>query len=259
MYLVPQSVLHKSASWCFDICIPSDATSACFTKSYTRYIKGTGSVLYLSDQSMSCNIHASPLVNEENRYNVNETIDSSNGGDSNNNTDNNDMTKNIFRCTPHQRAFQSNWQSSSSSSCSSLLLISKDKDKDNIGNDNQNQEYQLQSSRFQYNITYGTLRFFTPSELLSLFGFPSTYSLPPSLATCTSKSMSTSAMSLPGADDTPSTGVTSNSANTTDSNSDEQQKSLMKTNKKYYELIGNSLNVTVGVEVLQVLLLSPPA
>jgi len=51
---VPQKVLKSNASWCFDIVTPSDRRSACFTHSYGRFIRGTGSVLFLgSDRGIT--------------------------------------------------------------------------------------------------------------------------------------------------------------------------------------------------------------
>jgi hypothetical protein len=47
--LVPDRFIAKSSSWCFDIRTASDTTTACFTKSYSRYIKGTGSVLLINN------------------------------------------------------------------------------------------------------------------------------------------------------------------------------------------------------------------
>lgn len=43
---IPEKVLSSNASWCFDIVAPNHRRSACFTQSYGRFIKGTGSVLY---------------------------------------------------------------------------------------------------------------------------------------------------------------------------------------------------------------------
>jgi tRNA (cytosine38-C5)-methyltransferase len=42
---VPQKVLKSNSSWCFDVVAPSDRRSACFTSSYGRFIRGTGSVI----------------------------------------------------------------------------------------------------------------------------------------------------------------------------------------------------------------------
>jgi len=42
---VPEKLLKSNSSWCFDIVTPSDKRSACFTSSYGRFIRGTGSVI----------------------------------------------------------------------------------------------------------------------------------------------------------------------------------------------------------------------
>lgn len=43
--VVPADLLDKSAAWCFDIVTPGDIRSSCFTKAYTKFIRGAGSVL----------------------------------------------------------------------------------------------------------------------------------------------------------------------------------------------------------------------
>ena len=43
---VPEKVLKNQSAWCFDIVLPSDRRSSCFTHSYGRFIRGTGSILY---------------------------------------------------------------------------------------------------------------------------------------------------------------------------------------------------------------------
>ncbi|VEU36398.1 unnamed protein product [Pseudo-nitzschia multistriata] len=43
---VPASVLESKSAWCFDIVSPRDRRSSCFTHSYGRFVRGTGSVLY---------------------------------------------------------------------------------------------------------------------------------------------------------------------------------------------------------------------
>ena len=44
--IVPDKLLERNASWCFDIVTPASQRSACFTSGYGKFIKGTGSVLY---------------------------------------------------------------------------------------------------------------------------------------------------------------------------------------------------------------------
>jgi site-specific DNA-cytosine methylase len=47
---VPRSTIMKSSSWCFDIVTASDQRSSCFTSSYSRMNRGTGSILYHGDR-----------------------------------------------------------------------------------------------------------------------------------------------------------------------------------------------------------------
>jgi tRNA (cytosine38-C5)-methyltransferase len=44
--IVPEKLIHSDSSWCFDIVTPEDCRSSCFTSSYGRFIRGTGSVIY---------------------------------------------------------------------------------------------------------------------------------------------------------------------------------------------------------------------
>lgn len=43
---IPDKILESNSSWCFDIVTPKDKRSACFTQSYGKFVRGTGSVLY---------------------------------------------------------------------------------------------------------------------------------------------------------------------------------------------------------------------
>lgn len=45
---IADKLLNSRASWCFDIVTPQDRRSACFTQSYGKFIRGTGSVLWES-------------------------------------------------------------------------------------------------------------------------------------------------------------------------------------------------------------------
>jgi tRNA (cytosine38-C5)-methyltransferase len=42
---VPEKVLSSSSGWCLDLRTPNSEYTACFTKSYSRFARGTGSVL----------------------------------------------------------------------------------------------------------------------------------------------------------------------------------------------------------------------
>lgn len=43
--MIPDSVLSKKAAMCFDVVSPGSRQCLCFTRAYTKYINGTGSVL----------------------------------------------------------------------------------------------------------------------------------------------------------------------------------------------------------------------
>jgi tRNA (cytosine38-C5)-methyltransferase len=43
---IPEKVRTSSSAWCFDIATPYHTCSSCFTHSYGKYIRGTGSILY---------------------------------------------------------------------------------------------------------------------------------------------------------------------------------------------------------------------
>lgn len=43
---IPDKILESRAAWCFDIVTSEEQRSACFTQSYGKFIRGTGSVLW---------------------------------------------------------------------------------------------------------------------------------------------------------------------------------------------------------------------
>ena len=46
---IPAKILDSNSSWCFDIVTPQNSRSSCFTHSYGRFVRGTGSVLYVTN------------------------------------------------------------------------------------------------------------------------------------------------------------------------------------------------------------------
>ena len=44
---VSPDTMKRTAAWCFDIVAPASRRSACFTSGYGRFIRGTGSILYI--------------------------------------------------------------------------------------------------------------------------------------------------------------------------------------------------------------------
>ncbi len=49
---VSEKILSSNASWCFDIVTAKDRRSACFTHSYGKFIRGTGSILYVGNEHL---------------------------------------------------------------------------------------------------------------------------------------------------------------------------------------------------------------
>lgn len=139
--------MNSSAAWCFDVRNYQSTYTSCYTKSYSRFIKGTGSILLYNQIDP---IDESFMTTEMNKFLSQETHDT--------------------------REFNSNWWDDLQS-VSSIQL---------------------------------SLRYLTPRELLSLFGFPDDSFIFPA------------DISL----------------------------------RKRYELIGNSINVTVVSELLRYLLIS---
>lgn len=68
-YFVPESVLSKDSAMCFDLVYPTSTRSCCFTKAYSRFIMGTGSVLQTADESIKAdNSDVNSLKNLKLRY-----------------------------------------------------------------------------------------------------------------------------------------------------------------------------------------------
>jgi tRNA (cytosine38-C5)-methyltransferase len=46
---IPSTILDAKSAWCFDIVTPQAQRSSCFTHGYGKFVRGTGSVLYLGN------------------------------------------------------------------------------------------------------------------------------------------------------------------------------------------------------------------
>jgi hypothetical protein len=88
---VPSSILEKSVSWCLDIVLPIDITTSCFTKSYSVYMKGTGSVLLEGKE-------------EEDEVCKEKSILS------NSNVSKSNFIETVFREDPSTREFNGDWK-----------------------------------------------------------------------------------------------------------------------------------------------------
>jgi len=84
--LVPEKILSSNASWCFDIVRPCDRRSACFTHSYGKFIRGTGSVLFIGDEDI---VHST--------HDCSEKIETGKGAEQ------------FALISPEERTFDSNW------------------------------------------------------------------------------------------------------------------------------------------------------
>ena len=80
---VSEKILSSNASWCFDIVTTKDKRSACFTHSYGKYVRGTGSVLYVGDEKLQTN-----CINKD---------------------DNTEIKDKFELISPEERSFDTNW------------------------------------------------------------------------------------------------------------------------------------------------------
>ncbi|KAL7443095.1 hypothetical protein ACHAXH_008619 [Discostella pseudostelligera] len=64
---IPEKVHASSSAWCFDIATPNNnCITSCFTHSYGKFVRGTGSILYTG-----------PPLLLEGKYNISDSADSS--------------------------------------------------------------------------------------------------------------------------------------------------------------------------------------
>ena len=145
MFLVPDSVLMKSSSLCFDIVTPTDTHTSCFTKGYTRYIKGTGSILLFKDK-------ATPPPTRESKLNANVCEEEEIEEEDN-------------------KGIEKKEESLSFNNISSIEPDMKKQKIDNLEFKMTEKDCQSLQSLEEYR---GKLRYFTPEELLNLFGFNQT-------------------------------------------------------------------------------------
>ena len=251
--LLSEQLLQKNASWCLDIVTSNDTYTSCFTKSYSKYFKGTGSVLLIpdphntiSDIKELCTPHGSvdiakSVIPSDSRIELGlefgsfpgpgSTLESPLGQEIENGvngpiesshsvSDSKDVTSADFREAPETRVFDMNW---------------KDK---------------LKGKK---------LRFFSPNELLRLFGF-----LPLQTNFIPARPNLKRRIEAIGKEEGKEIGTEIES---TDDQLDENSAQLIEqktffppnvTNRKCYELIGNSLSVTVVSHLLEYMLRSKP-
>jgi tRNA (cytosine38-C5)-methyltransferase len=64
---IPQKLLTSNSAWCFDIVCPHHRRSACFTQSYGRFVRGTGSILYEHDDEAQTTLANLNLLDPQDR------------------------------------------------------------------------------------------------------------------------------------------------------------------------------------------------
>lgn len=239
--LVPAKSLAKNASWCLDIVAPDDTHTSCFTKSYSKYFKGTGSVLLIPDpypvidqqeatlslastsSSSSSSSTISAMQESENEVPVPDTSTDVVAEDGlglglgsqadplmllvRSDVAVKGATSSDFREAPETRTFDLNW---------------KDKLKGN------------------------KLRFFSPDELLRIFGF---LPLPDKIQRINLKKSSSDFESIP---DIIEEGSIKNAARLSKSSFFPENVTTV----NCYQMIGNSLSVTVVSHLLDFMLRS---
>lgn len=178
-----QATIDRSAGWCFDIRTPRSRSSACFTKSYSRYIKGTGSVLLLCGQDAVAASRAADTVADARLGHIKhhdthdhcgsaprENSDSSSSNSNNNNSGNTGDSNNALGDTsingsndPADRVFNQDWWADLTASHTVQVA--------DCGDASGNTACSVAVPPL--------LRFFSPRELTRLFGFPEHFAFPP--------------------------------------------------------------------------------
>ena len=220
---IPEKVRTSSSSWCFDIVTSQHHLSACFTHSYGKFVRGTGSILYTGPlvvgeegKGKIASSLASSLVDKEEAQHCNAAIAlSANAGDSDNEKDATPPSIGRFELArPEERKFDASWSD---------------------------------------DLDWDQLRYFSGNEIARLMGFP--VADPPAVAcdgVCPGKKMLT-------ADHGTSTTLEAKSEETPPMFTEEEKQSYRKfsfppesTMKQQWKLLGNSLNVRVAACVAQI-------
>ena len=295
--LVPEKSLEKNASWCLDIATKNDKYTSCFTKSYSKYFKGTGSVLlipdpYLKNKNDSLNENNSVndsnnLINDKTNLinDINCLINEINGVIKAN--DNKDNEYNI------RDDKENNIQNNSSSSANAMgeninttniieIIRIGEKSGESIDSkiteiaplsDDFRQDPELREFDLDWKkkLNGQKLRFFSPNELLQLFGFIAVKMRENTGSENTDfknsemndhnekdKKLKKSCNSSGGRDDVNEISEYGNSSISVSSLNKEFFPANI-TNRKCYELIGNSLSVTVVSHLLEYLFQSTSA
>lgn len=166
--LVPAKSLEKNASWCLDIVTPNDTHTSCFTKSYSKYFKGTGSVLLIPDPY--------PVIDQKEATLSIESSPSSSSSSSSSmmQESSNDVAfSSIFNNAPAVATAASAGGAAGAQADTSNILVRSDLAANGAGSSDfrESPETRVFDLNWKDKLNGNKLRFFSPDELLRLFGF----------------------------------------------------------------------------------------
>jgi site-specific DNA-cytosine methylase len=171
--LVPAKSLEKNASWCLDIVTPNDTHTSCFTKSYSKYFKGTGSVLLIPDPY--------PVIDQKEATISIESSSSSSSSSSKMQESSNDVAvSNIYNnaqavavAAPAAAGVVVAGAERVSQADTSSILVRSDLAANGTASSDfrESPETRTFDLNWKDKLNGNKLRFFSPDELLRLFGF----------------------------------------------------------------------------------------
>jgi len=218
---VPAAVVAKSASWCFDIIpcpgpqedihvgadVAPTAVAACFTKAYSRFIRGAGSVL---------------LIDGSGTGGATAAASSSGAG--------------AGAVEPEERVYNSDWRQDL---C--LTSVAAEGAIADTGGGGAAMPLVVSGRK--------RLRYFAPRELLNLFGFPPDFQFNPDVSSIDSANTDTGvgeSLNTAASNSGSGSGVTSKGGRRVKICPEKPV-----TRRQSYELIGNSINVTMTTRLLE--------
>ena len=166
--LVPAKSLEKNASWCLDIVTPNDTHTSCFTKSYSKYFKGTGSVLLIPDPY--------PVIDQKGATVSIESSFSSSSSmmqESNSDAAVNDISNNAQPAVAVAAAVGAAGADGVSQADTSTFFVRSDLAANGAASSDfrESPETRTFDLNWKDKLNGNKLRFFSPDELLRLFGF----------------------------------------------------------------------------------------
>ena len=166
--IMTEKDLEKNASWCLDIVSPMDNYTSCFTKSYSKYFKGTGSVLLIPDPYLSVEISSNCQVSVDAAVSAAEESKFSGSEDkiySGVSTDTNHVDTTIASSIHEQGKSTSEDITASSPHAPAESKNATSADFRELP------ETRTFDSNWKEKLKGNKLRFLSPTELLRLFGF----------------------------------------------------------------------------------------